>query len=171
MFKYFAILLIFFSCTMIGFFQSSQLSRRRILLTQYRDFVQKFETEMGYFKEPLPLMLQKIHTESNEPVDILLRHCMIKLDTVKDSMEGIWKDAVVSAYENEPLKPYDLELFAKCGTFIGQSGYQGQQGHFSLLKDELSRQIEEAERQLKIKGPLYSKAGLSIGAVLAIALL
>ena len=171
MFKFIAILLIFTSSTIIGFYQSGQLTRRRKLLVEYRDLLQRLEAEMGYFKEPLPMILKKLQTGSNEPADLLLRQCLLQMETTKEPMDDIWKHAVKSAYENEPVKPSDLDVFMKCGAFIGQSDYQRQKGHFELLRKDLSDRIEDAAAVCSIKGPLYSKAGISVGAVLAIALL
>lgn len=171
MFKAIAIILIFTSCTMTGCYQSMQLNRRKHLLTEFRDFVQRLHTEMGYFKEPLPVILQKLHKGTDSPIDILLRQCLILMETSNVEMRTMWDSASKSAYEGEPLKTADLAVIARCGSFIGQSDFDGQEGHFALLKEELSRQIEDADRQLKTKGALYSKAGVSIGAVLAIALL
>lgn len=171
MFKFIAILLIFSSSTMIGFYQSAQLTRRKKLLLEHRDLLQRMETEIGYFKEPLPQILMKLQRGSDEATDILLRQCLLRIDTTTDSMDQIWSNAVQSAYENEPLKPSDLEVFLKCGSFIGQSDYYGQKGHFAILREDLSGMIEDAAMSCRTKGPLYMKAGISVGAVLAIALL
>ena len=171
MFKGLAIILIFSSCTLVGMFSSSQLQRRKKLLLDFQDFLQKLETEMGYFKEPLPEMFQKFHQNSNLPLDILLRQCLWTLERTDSSVQEAWRAAIYSAYENEPLKPADLAVLCKCGDFLGQSDYLGQKGYFALLKQELSRQIQEATDFCKTKGTLYNKAGISIGAVLAIALL
>ena len=90
MFKAIAIILIFASCTLIGCYQSMQLNRRKTLLTEFRDFVQRLHTEMGYFKEPLPVILQKLHKDTDSPIDILLRHCLIQLETNTHEMAEIW---------------------------------------------------------------------------------
>lgn len=171
MFKSIAILLLFSSCSIFGFYQSGLLKRRRQLLVQFRDLLQRLRTEIGYFKDPLPLLFQKIQNDTNKSTDILLRQCLLAMETGTETIENIWQSAVKSAYHDEPLESTDFDILCKCGDFIGQSDYQSQQGHFELLMEELSRQIHDAEEASKVKGGLYSKAGLSIGAVLAIALL
>ena len=171
MFKLLSIFLLFSSSVIIGTYFNSQFLRRKKLLIQYRDFIQKLETEIGYFKEPLPLILEKLHSGTNDPIDILLRQCMMHLDETTASASEIWHRAVMSAYETEPLKSADLAVLSKCGTFLGQSDYNSQKGHFMLLKEELSQQIKEAEEICRVKGPLCTKAGISVGAVIAIALL
>ena len=171
MFKIFAILLGFTACTLIGCYQSAQLSRRRKLLTEYRDLLQRLETEMGYFKEPLPIIFQKLQQGGNNPAAILLRQCYLQTQKGIKPISQAWEEGITAAYAGEPLKREDFAVISKCGTFIGQGDYHSQKGHFSLLRQELERRIEDAEAACKSKGPLYRKAGISIGAVLAIALL
>ena len=171
MFKFIAIILLFASCTIIGFYNAYRLSMRRHLLQQYRHLVQRMETEMGYFKEPVPQLLAKLQSGTDDPADIMLRQCLIQIEKGTENIARIWTDSVKQAYENEPLKAEDLRLFERCGDFIGQSGFDSQKGHFDLLKNQLDVQIRDADNEVRIKGSLYSKAGLSAGAVLAIALL
>lgn len=171
MFKIIAMILLFSTSTLIGFYQAARLSRRYKLLLQYRDFLKRLETEMGYFKAPIPQILQKLHRDDNEPIDVLLRQCLLHLETSTASLAQIWENALIAAYEGEPINGSDLALFTKCGSFLGQSDYKGQMGHFMLLNKELDCRIEDAHHINQTKGTLYSKAGLSIGAILAIALL
>ena len=171
MFKYIAIILIFTTCTLTGFYQAFQVQRRKNLLIEYRDFLQRIETEMGYFKEPLPLLFEKLHNSSNHPINLLIRYCLLQIEKSAESIAQIWEEGIYEAYNFEPLTASDLRILVKCGEFIGQSDLQGQKGHFSLLKDELSLNIADAETACRVKGPLYSKAGLSVGMVIAIAIL
>lgn len=64
-----------------------------------------------------------------------------------------------------------MELMKKCGDFLGQSDFAGQQDHFLLLNHQLDRQIEQASQAADTKGKMYSRLGLSAGAVLAIVLI
>ena len=171
MYKFIAILFIFCSCTIIGLYQSAQLARRKALLHQYRDLLQHMETEMGYFKDPLPVILQKMHKGTNQPADLLLRQCLFQMEQGSETIADIWERAIGEAYDGEPLNASDLTIMTKCGSFLGQSDYQGQKGHFALLQGELNGQIDDATANCKTKGTLYTKAGISVGAVIAIALL
>ena len=59
----------------------------------------------------------------------------------------------------------------KCGDFLGQSDFKGQQDHFRLLGLQLDRQIEDAEEGIRTKGRMYGKMGISVGLVIAIVLI
>ena len=171
MFKGLSIIFLFTASTITGFYQASRLTRRKKLLIEYRDLLQRMETEIGYFKEPLPQLLTKLHTNINTSTDIFLRHCLISMEKGNETIPNIWKQALYETYQGEPLNASDLAIMGKVGSFIGQSDFQGQKGYFSLLESELATQIRDAEEICKRKGPLYSKAGLATGVILAIALL
>ena len=47
MFKCIAMILIFTTCTLTGFYQAFQVQRRKTLLIEYRDFLQRIETELS----------------------------------------------------------------------------------------------------------------------------
>lgn len=174
-FKIIGIILCFISCSAIGIYQSSQIKSRKLLLIEFQDFLQQISTEMGYFKEPLQQIFQRIiqnHHNINQftPVTLLLRQCTSPHSQPND-FYSLWKSAIESAYQDEPLNSADTQIFIKCGAFLGQSDFDSQKGHFSLLQGELEKQIRDAEENIKTKGSLYGKAGVSIGAVIAIALL
>ncbi len=165
----------FISCSVIGIYQASQIKRRRILLIEFQDFLQHVSTEIGYFKEPLQQIFYRIlqtQQSSNQitPVTLLLRQCTSPHRQTKD-FYSLWQSAVKTAYQDEPINEADMQIFIKCGSFLGQSDYESQRGHFALFQRELEKQIREAEENIKTKGSLYGKAGVSIGAVIAIALL
>ena len=171
MFKFIAILLFFSSSSSIGIYHASRLNRRQTLLIQYRDLMHRLETEIGYFKAPLPQLFAKLQNNTNESIDLFLRQCLFQINTTNKSISEIWETATKDTYENEPLNSSDLAIMCKCGHFLGQSDYQSQRGYFALLQGELNGQIDEAAANCKTKGILYTKAGISIGAVLAIALI
>lgn len=182
LFKFTGIILSFVTCTLVGFYQASQIKRRRELLVEFQELMQHISTEMGYFKEPLPIIFQQIQQRQasmhqNSPTAILLRQCCLPSDLTTqhvqnhDNFCSLWKGAIEETYKDEPLNVDDILIMTKCGSFLGQSDFESQKGHFALLQGELEKQIREAEENIKTKGSLYSKAGISVGAVIAIALI
>ncbi len=171
MFKLTGLFLLFTSSTLIGIYKASELTRRKKLLVEFHHMLQKLQTEISYFKEPLPIIFQKLLTNNNEPTNILLRQCCMGHECCNQSFQEKWIESIKYAYQNEPLKQADLEIFTKCGSFIGQSDFNSQKGHFELISTQLERQVSDAEEAVRRKGGLYTKAGISFGTVLAIALL
>lgn len=171
MFKLCSMILIFSSCTLFGFYKAAEYKQRKLLLIEFQDFMLKFFNEIKYFREPLPVILQRMITEDNSMINIMLRELYLNYQKQQRSFSDLWKDAVYHTYENVPLKSDDLLIFSKCGHFLGQTDFDSQKGHFELFQRQIEAQINEAEKTLKTKGSLYGKAGISVGAVLAIALI
>ena len=67
--------------------------------------------------------------------------------------------------------PLLLSVFYRFGSILGKSSFDAQKGHFELIERDLSRRLDDAEAENKTTGSLYRKAGLSVGAVLAVAFL
>lgn len=171
MFKLMSMALIFTSCSIIGFYKSFDIKRRKSILVEFQEFMLRISTEMGYFREPLPVLFERIITSDNSYINILLRQCHIDYHQTQKNFETLWTDAVNYTYKNSPLKEDDLQIFSKCGVFLGQSDFKSQQAHFELFQHQIIRQIEAVDDELTIKAGLYRKAGMSIGAVLAIVII
>lgn len=171
MFKLIGLMLLFCTTSMWGICKTSQFYRRKRLLNEFQEMAQTIHTEMGYFKEPLPEIFKKLATAHDRPTDFLLKQCLINHEMHHEDFSKIWETAVKNVYTGEPLNARDMRVLCHFGSFIGQSGFDSQKGHFALFNEELAKQIHDAEENIRKKGSLYTKAGISIGAVLAIALL
>lgn len=175
MFKFTAIILAFISALSVGFYKAYEIKRRKQLLLEFRDLFLQIMTEIGYFKAPLPLIFQRIKDKNNTSASIILRQCQlhynIGLHHENLPFSSLWEQAIQETYREEPLKKDDLQLMTKCGVFLGQSDYKNQKQQMELFLSQLDQHIQDADQNIKTKGVLYSKAGLSIGAVIAIAML
>ena len=69
------------------------------------------------------------------------------------------------------LTEEDLAIVKKCGDFLGQSDYKGQQNHFELLHNRLDGQIAEAAEEIRTKGKMYSRLGMSAGCIIAVVMM
>lgn len=175
LFKISGIFCSFLSCTVIGFYLSSRIKRRKMLLLEFQTLLQQIATEMRYFKEPLPQIFQRILEQQNSlkqsnPVTLLLRQCTCP-QSQNEYFDVLWKEAVSQTYMDEPLNDEDRQVLSQCGSFLGQSDFQSQEGHFQLLYRELDKRIHDAEENNRTKAVLYRKAGLSVGVVIAIVML
>ncbi|WP_425754865.1 hypothetical protein ACPW7J_07555 [Ihubacter sp. rT4E-8] len=165
--------LAFIAASALGLLKSSEVRRRQRLLEEFRDLIAHIATEISYFKEPLPQIFGKLSTCGNEETAILMRSVMAACTSERfsSSLEDMWNQSINLAYEQCPLTSEDLAVMKKCGQFLGQSNFQGQQEHFRLLDGQLLRQISEAEEAVRTKSRMYTKLGVSTGLVIAIALL
>lgn len=178
MVKLIGIMLAFLGCTALGFLKASNLRHREKLLLDFKDLLLHISTEISYFKEPLPQIFERLSAERCESEEgvisetgLLLRNCLTAYRTEGIDMDRLWKNAVDFVYEDLPVTQRDVVVMKKCGDFLGQSDFAGQQDHFLLLNHQLDRQIEQAAQSADTKGKMYSRLGLSAGAVLAIILI
>ena len=175
MLKITAILLTFLSSSAVGFYKAYEVKRRKQLLVEFQDLILQIVTEISYFKVPLPLIFQRIQPQDNTAASILMRQIQLGFLTEKNKenvpFSVLWEQAIMLTYKEEPLKKDDLQLMAKCGLFLGQSDYKNQQQQLDIFLAQLNQAIEDADQIMKTKGSLYRKAGISVGAVLAIAFL
>ena len=173
MVKLIGIILIFTGCSAIGFLKAFDFRKRRVLLVDFKDLLLRISTEIGYFKEPLPLIFQKLSRGLPEETEtaLLLRNCLTAYQTEAIEFDRIWKNGVEFVYEKLPLTGEDIEIMKKCGDFLGQSDFSRQQEYFRLINLQLDRQIEEAIRVIDSRGKLYSRMGISVGMMIAIVLI
>lgn len=167
------LLLAFLAASATGMLKASEIRRRRQLLEEFRDLTTHIATEISYFKEPLPQIFARLASSDNSETSVLLRSVIAAYsdETAALSLEQMWNQAVDLVYEKSPLTSGDLAVMRKCGQFLGQSDFRGQQDHFRLLDGQLARQISEAEEAVRTKGRMYSRLGVSAGLVIAVALL
>lgn len=164
------IILAFSASTILGLYKASEIKRRKHLLMDFKELLLRISTEMGYFKEPLPQIFQRLAGIDNKESSILLRECIASYTSENSDISLIWKQAAEDAYNSSPLTKEDLAVIQKCGDFLGQSDFNGQKDHFALTHAQLDRQISEAEDAIGTKGKMYGKMGVSIGLVIAIIL-
>lgn len=174
MIKLAGILLAFTACTATGFLKAAEIRTRRKLLLDFRELLLRIATEISYFKEPLPQIFSRLTADGAErekgETDLLLRSFLTAYQCGDADMGQMWRNAVDSAYEGSPLCREDLAVMKKCGEFLGRSDFSRQEEHFRLLESQMDRQLAEAEENIRTKGRMYSRLGLSAGLVIAVAL-
>lgn len=171
MFKLLGIILAVIGTSGLGFLKASEIKRRRVLLMDFKELILHISTEISYFKEPLPEIFQRLSANDNKETTILLRQNLLSYTEDNRNMAEIWKSSVDRVYQGTPLCSEDLSVMKKCGDFLGQSDYKGQQEHFSLLNVQLDRQIQEAEHAISTKGRMYGKMGVAVGLIIAVVLI
>lgn len=167
------LILAFLAASAAGMMKAWEIKRRRQLLEEFRDLAAHIATEISYFKEPLPQIFGRLACDDNRDTSVLLRSVMAAYsdESAALSLAQMWNQAVDLVYEKSPLTGDDLAVMKKCGQFLGQSDFRGQQEHFRLLDGQLARQLSEAEEAVRTKGRMYSRLGVSTGLVIAVALL
>lgn len=168
MIKLTGILLAVIGASRAGFLKASEIRRRRELLMDFRELILHISTEISYFKEPLPQIFERLTEGDNRESHILLRQCLLSYRQEHLTIAEIWNHAIDLTYERTPLTGEDISVMKKCGEFLGQSDFRGQQEHFQLFNVQLDRQIHAAEESIRTKGRLYGKIGVAAGLAIAV---
>ncbi len=165
--------LAFVAAAATGMMKASEIRRRRQLLEEFRDLIAHIATEISYFKEPLPQIFARLTSGDNRETSVLLRSVITSYrdGSAALSLQQMWDQGIDLVYEKSPLTAEDISVMKKCGQFLGQSDFRGQQDHFRLLDGQLVRQLSEAEDAIRTKGRMYSRLGVSVGLVIVIALI
>lgn len=172
MVKMTGLFLAFIAAAAMGMMKATEIRRRRQLLEEFRDLTAHIATEISYFKEPLPQIFARLSASDNRETSVLLRSVMAAYRNEHEarSLQQMWEQGIDLVYEKSSLTADDISVMKKCGQFLGQSDFRGQQDHFRLLDGQLERQISEAEEAIRTKGRMYSRLGVSVGLVIVIAL-
>lgn len=171
MYRITGIILAFLASSLIGIMKSNEIKRRKRVLDDFKELMVLISTKIGYFKEPLPVIFKNLLPETDSERKRLLEHCLMGFEMGEQDIGVIWVNAVENAYDSVPLTVEDRRVLSGCGQFLGQSDYESQKKHFSLLNQQLDRQIDDAAHQVITKGKMYSKIGVSLGALIAVALI
>ena len=147
--------------TCILFSEFSRLARNATDLLQ----------QINYFREPLPLIFEKLKNSNNIRASLLLEDMVLEIRNKPCNISAIWALKAKERYRSEPLKNEDVELIIYVGNFIGQTDYDNQMNKFTYLEDKLKERISDAQNELSKKGPIYKKIGFIIGIMISIVFL
>ncbi len=171
MYKLIGLVLIFTASSAFGIYKAEELKRRLKLLKDLQQMLMRLSGEIGYFKEPLPEIFRRIADDDNQVSSMFLKNCHLEYQQCSNSLKDVWSKSIQDYFCDEPLTAEDLRLLRLMGDIMGQSDYATQEKQFKMLQEQIKFQISDAEEAVRTKGRLYSKAGMSVGAVIAVALI
>lgn len=171
MFKIVGIIFAFLASSLIGFMKSNEIKKRKQILEDFRELINLISTRIGYFKEPLPVIFKTLLPETKDEAHSLLEKCLMAYEMGEKDIGNIWESSVKNVYSSTSIDEDDIKIISKCGQFLGQSDYESQKKHFKLIDYQMERHIDDAEQQVRTKGKMYSKIGMSLGVLIAIVLL
>lgn len=163
-----ALIMIIIGSTLIGFLKANHFSEKKEFLTDYQQMLLHLSTEISYFKEPLPQIFYKLSLELQGTTQSFMKECFDQYIKDGGALSEIWNSTVEKIYGDKGMTTEELKIIKSPGLFLGQSDFDGQLKHFKLVSKELERKIEDADFQLKTKGKMYRKMGISLGIAISI---
>ena len=156
------------SCGLYGILRTNNLKSRISTLEDYYEMIINLKTQIGYFKEPLPDLLDKLSKNSSSNAYIFLKALSIDINKKGCYSANFWAKNLKEIYSNTVITDSDLEIMSYVGEFIGQTDYINHLQHFEYVENKLMKQINIAKEIHIQKGPMYNKIGFFIGAIIGI---
>ena len=171
MLKIMGIIGLVISCGLFGVSRSTNIKIRIELLEEYYEMIMQLKGQINYFKEPLPELFMKLAQNGSSKAHIFLKVLSDEINEKGFYRRDFWAKKLTCIYQDTVLTNEDIEIMIYLGDFIGQTDYNNQIQHFSYMEEKLKNQIEKAKSKYKEKGPMYSKIGFFLGAIIGILLI
>jgi len=169
MIKLIGALCIVFAGTMLGMYQSLQLSARPRQIRQSIQCLQRLETEIVYGVTPLPQALHAVAGAASGPLRSLFEAASRGLmGKEAASMREAWEEAMASNWSHTSMKQAEKEIFLQLGTLLGISDREDQMKHLKLAVRQLQGEELAAAEEQKRYGGMWRSLGLLSGVLIVI---
>jgi stage III sporulation protein AB len=167
-----AVIIIFLSCTYIGFYYGESFKKRSRQLNSILKSVLFLNNEVMYTNTPLPEALKYISLKVESPVNYVLSNVSDKLlksesTSVYEAFEKEYKKNKSEFY----LQDEDKRIVKDFLRSLGESGVYGQDKLFNLTIENMKLNCKSAEELAKKNIKMYRVLGICIGAMISIFLI
>jgi len=162
-------LLILLASTLAGFHKARQYALRPRQLRELIAALQRLMTEINYGLTPLPDAMNKMGTQTKEPVRTLFLHASTQMEpphglTARESLQA----GVEEAWGKSAMKSDEREVMLQLSYSLGTSDRQDQTKHISLAIQQLMHEESRAQAD-QVKYERMSRSlGMLVGALIVI---
>jgi stage III sporulation protein AB len=172
MLKITAVVIIFLSCTYIGFYYGENFKTRSKQLNSILKSILFLNNEVIYANTPLPEALKYISLKVDPPINAILSKVSDKLlmgesTSVYEAFENEYKNNKSEIYIYEE----DRRIVKDFLRALGETGVYGQDKLFNLTIENIKLNCKSAEELAKKNIKMYRAIGVCIGAMISIFLI
>lgn len=161
--------LVIFAGTMLGFYQSLQLSGRQRQIRQTIQALERLETEISYGFTPLPEALSTVAASLSGPVAELFAHAAESLsERSAETVRASWEQSVGAVWPHTAMKRNEREALLSLGSVLGKSGRDDQAKHIRLAASILQAEETAAGEDNRRYGNMWRSLGLLSGVLIVI---
>jgi stage III sporulation protein AB len=172
MLKIIGSIIIFISCSLVGFIYGEGLKKRVIELRLLEDSMQQLQNHIVYSHTPLPLAFESIGNKTKEPIKKLYSDMARILNSNKvESVYEAFKLAIEINKNNFNLKNQDINILLDFTKTLGEFDIEGQNNMFNLVFKNINKELSLAEEKMHKNLKMYRGLGVSAGATIVILLL
>lgn len=169
MLKFIGAICILLACTLFGFVQSRQYSRRPKQIRQLIALLQRMETEISYGFTHLPEALHKMSAQAAHPLNIMLTKMAEQMRPASGkSVHEVWGATIEENWHLTAMKQAEKDMIKQLGYTLGMSDREDQVKHLRLgivqLQSEESQARDEEQRYEK----MWKSLGVLAGAFVVI---
>lgn len=158
------LVIIFITCSLIGFSYGGTYAKRLKSLIELRESIRLLESEITVFANPLPIAIEniknRISTDMYKVYSIILKH--IKLDQSGDIYNS-FLESTEYLEETCLLKAEDIDVFLSLGKLIGKTNRNNQEQYFQYILREIDQLIEQAKEEKIRNEKMYRSLGILTG--------
>lgn len=158
--KFFIGIAIVLFATFCGRLLSKKYKRRERFLKQFREFNERFLSEISYYRRPIGEFISCYSYQGE--FEKLLKNFYQMLKEKEDF------SCFLSDEEYDFLKKEEIQMVENYFFMIGKSDSISQKGYFSSAKDSLEKLQMDAEKDAKRYVELYTKLGFLCGLLVLI---
>lgn len=147
----------------IGYLLAGKYRQRKLFFKQYREFNERFLSEITYYKRPLGEFLTKVHYKGEFQTLLQDFYTFLKQSLTSDQALNLSEYTFLTKEEIATLEDY-FQMLGK-GDSISQKSY------FSAMKEDIQKFYLSAENAYKKYADLYIKLGFLCGLMIVILLI
>lgn len=167
--KYILLIIVFCTSTIIGLLISKKYSNRVEILKNLKNALNIFEVKIKFSFETIPEIYKEISEKIEGTAGKIFADTVVNMNT-KNMLAGPAFEKAVESNSNE-LKAEDVNCIKTLGKLLGSTDIDGQISQIEIVKEFLSKQIEEASNEKNKNAKMYKKLGVIIGLIIVIVLL
>ncbi|NLJ90902.1 MAG: sporulation protein [Clostridiales bacterium] len=164
--------LVISSCSMLGFYFSSELKTRIDNLKELKKLLILLRGDIEFANTPLPEAVQTLSKRHDGTYKEFLENISKQLLDLKgESFASIWKKGVKEYLMHTSLVKEDYALLNQLGDSIGYLDKTMQINTLDLYLEQIDRTISELSESVKERTHLYNSLGIMGGIFITIILL
>lgn len=169
--KLFGALLIILSCTLIGFKKSASLRNRARSLADIINALEVMRSEICTRLTPMPELIERLSREAPREAGRFFSLINGNLGALgRKSFSEIWTCSARNSV-SLGLKAEETEAVVALGTYLGRFEAKEQETAINRCISRMEGFLDEARRESRVNGKLYSGLGLAAGLMLTIILI
>lgn len=170
MLRFIGCVLIFISCTSLGFLKASSYRARIAELESVTELLKLLDMEITYRRDSLARAFGKVSDAKPCWFAGVLKDCSVMM-AERNSLVDSWNGALAKSMEECPLNRQDIAILQDLALGLGKSDIKGHRSIMEPAMMRLGENLNDARRQEQKQGKMYRGLGAAAGVVIAVILI